>query len=337
MSAMRVLFIGGTGNLSMAATRLAVESGLELSILTRGSKAAELPPGVRSVIGDASYREALGKLVAHESFDAVVNWIAFTPEDVARDVAVFQGRVGQYVFISSASVYQKPPGSHVITESTPLGNPFWDYSRQKIAAEQALLRAHSERRFPVTIVRPSYSYGDTWIPTATGVDYTPVHRLRRGLELVVPGDGTSLWTMTHNSDLALGIVGLIGNAKAVGEAFHITSDEVLSWDQIYATIAAAVGAPPRLVHIPSDFIAKVDARRGASLLGDKAYSTVFDNSKIKQAVPEFAARVPFAEGIRRSVAWFDADPARQRIEANTSIEKILTVWRAAMSAAGFSS
>ena len=337
MSALRVLFIGGTGNLSMAASRLAVERGLELSILTRGSKAAELPRGVRSIVGDASDRGALEKLAAHEAFDAVVNWIAFTPEDVARDVAVFQGRVGQYVFISSASVYEKPPSHYLLTESTPLVNPFWDYSRQKIAAETALLRAHLERGFPVTIVRPSYSYGESWIPTATGVDYTPVYRLRRGLELVVPGDGTSLWTMTHNSDLAQGIIGLLGNAKAIGEAFHITSDEVLSWNQIYATIAEAVGAPLTLVHIPSDFIAKVDARRGASLLGDKAYSAVFDNSKIKRAVPDFVARVPFAEGIRRSVAWFDADPARQRIEANSSVEQILTVWRAAMSAAGFGS
>jgi len=334
---MRVLFIGGTGNLSMAATRLAAERGLELSILTRGSKAAELPGGVRSIVGDASDAELLGRLAASERFDAVVNWIAFTPEDVARDAAAFQDRVGQYVFISSASVYEKPPSRHLVTESTPLVNPFWDYSRQKIAAENALLRAHLERRFPVTIVRPSYTYGDTWIPSATGVDYTPVYRLRRGLELLVPGDGTSLWTLTHNSDLARGIVGLLGNPRAIGEAFHITSDEVLSWNQIYAAIAAAVGAPLTLVHIPSDFIAKIDARRGASLLGDKAYSTIFDNSKIKKAVPDFVASVPFAEGIRRSVAWFDAEPARQRIDANVSVEQILTVWRAAMAAAGFGS
>ncbi|HSB62446.1 MAG TPA: NAD-dependent epimerase/dehydratase family protein, partial [Vicinamibacteria bacterium] len=254
--------------------------------------------------------------------------------DVGRDVAAFRGRVGQYVFISSASAYRKPPPSYVVTEEAPLANPAWEYARKKIEAEDALRAAHREAGFPVTIVRPSYTYGETWIPTASGSDYTVVHRLRRGLEIVVPGDGTSLFVLTHASDFARGLVGLLGQPGAIGEAFHVTSDEVQTWEEIHRTIARVVGAEPRIVHVPSDFIARIDARRGASLLGDKAWSLVFDNSKLRRLVPGFRARVPFEEGVRASIAWFEADPARQRIEANDTVERVLAAWHRAMAAVG---
>ena len=324
---MRALFLGGTGNLSSACARLAVERGLRLTILTRGQRVAELPPEVEQVKGDATDAQLLAAL-ASRRFDVVVNFIAFDAEDVQRDVRAFSGRLSQYVFISSASVYEKPPRHYVVTEETPLANPYWDYARKKIAAEEALFEAHRAAGFPATIVRPCYTYGETWIPTTSGTDYTVAWRMRRGLEVVVPGDGTSLWTMTHASDLARGLLGLFGHAGAIGEAFHITSDEVLTWNQIHETIARVLGVEARIVHVPSDFIATIDARRGASLLGDKAWSLVFDNSKLRRLVPDFRARVPFEQGIRASIAWFDADPQRQRIEANETVERILGAWRA---------
>jgi len=328
---MKVLFLGGTGNLSTACAREAVAQGHALTVLTRGQQADRLPAEVERVRGDAADPTALEALAARR-FDAVVDFIAYGAEAVQRDIRAFGGRVGQYVFISSASVYEKPPRSHVVTEDTPLANPYWDYARQKIAAEDALREAQRAETFPVTIVRPSYTYGETWIPSASGSDYTVVWRVRRGLPVFVPGDGTSLWTLTHASDFARGLVGLLGQPGAIGEAFHITSDEVLTWNQIHETIAAALGVAPRLVHVPSDVIARIDARRGASLLGDKAWSLVFDTSKLRRVVPGYRARVPLAEGVRASIDWFEADPARQRIDANETVEKVLTAWRRAMAA-----
>lgn len=327
---MRVLFLGGTGNLSSACARLAVERGLQLTILTRGQRAAELPAEVEQVKGDATDPGVLAAL-ASRRFDVVVNFIAFDAEDVRRDVQAFSGRLSQYVFISSASVYEKPPRHYVVTEETPLANPYWDYARKKIAAEEALRGAHRAAGFPATIVRPCYTYGKTWIPTTSGTDYTVVWRMRRGLEVVVPGDGTSLWTMTHASDFARGLLGLFGQKGAIGEAFHITSDEVLTWNQIHETIARVLGVEARIVHVPSDVIATIEPRRGASLKGDKAWSLVFDNAKLRRLVPDFRARVSFEEGIRASIAWFEADPGRQRIEANETVEKILSAWRRAVS------
>lgn len=326
---MKVLLLGGTGNLSTACARLAVERGHELTILTRGQRTAEPPPGVEQVRGDATDPQLLAAL-ASRGFDVVVSFIAFDAEDVKRDVRAFTGRLTQYVFISSASVYEKPPRHYVVTEETPLANPYWDYARKKIAAEEALREAHRAAGFPATIVRPCYTYGEGWIPTTSGTDYTVVWRMRRGLEVVVPGDGTSLWTLTHASDFARGLLGLFGQQAAIGEAFHITSDEVLTWNQIHETIARVLSVPARIVHVPSDFIAAIDARRGASLLGDKAWSLVFDNAKLRRLVPDFRARVPFEEGIRASIVWFEADPKRQRIEANETVERILAAWRRAM-------
>jgi nucleoside-diphosphate-sugar epimerase len=258
------------------------------------------------------------KLLDREQFDAVVDWIAFTPAEIERDIRLFRGRTRQFVFISSASAYQKPVGHYLITESTPLANPYWQYSRDKIACEERLTRAYREEGFPITIVRPSHTYGDTQIPLAVNSwlkPYTAVNRLRQGKKLIVPGDGTSLWVVTHNSDFAVGLIGLLGHVQAIGHAFHITSDEVLTWNQITTIVAEAAGVEPAIIHIPADFVGACIADEVGGLTGDKSNSVVFDNTKIKRFVPEFGARVRFAEGIRRTISWFDADPARRVIDA----------------------
>jgi len=271
-------------------------------------------------------------------FDVVVDWIAFTPEQIERDLALFRGRTGQYIFISSASAYQKPAAHYLITESTPLGNPFWDYSRNKIACEERLLRAWREEGFPVTIVRPSLTYGETQVPLAVNSwakSFTAIDRMRRGKKVIVPGDGSSLWVITHNTDFAKGLVGLLGHEQAIGQAFHITTDEVMTWDQFYRIAGAAAGVEPRLLHIPSDFIAACIPEKLGSLTGDKAVSVVFDNSKIKRFVPEYRATVRFGEGIRRTIAWFDQDPARQEIDhaANAQWDKLIAVYEKGLSEA----
>jgi len=326
----KLLFLGGTGNLSTACAREAVAQGHALTVLTRGVNPDALPDPVERVRGDARDPPAL-RLLADRRFDAVVSFVAFDAEDVARDLAAFGDSVGQYVLISSASVYEKPPRSYRVTEETPLGNPFWEYARRKIAAEEELRRAIAGGRLSATIVRPAYTYGETWIPTTSGTDYTVVKRMREGREIVVPGDGTSLFTLTHASDLARGVLGLLGNEAALGEAFHITSDEVLSWNQVHETIGRVIGVEPRIVHVPSDFIARVAPRRGASLLGDKAWSLVFDNSKVRRVVPGFHPRIDLATGLAESIRWFEADPERQRTEAEETVERILEAWRRAMS------
>jgi len=264
----------------------------------------------------------------------VVDWIAYTPAHVERDLALFRRRTRQYIFISSASAYQKPPGYYLITESTPLANPFWQYSRDKIACEERLIKAYREEGFPVTIVRPSLTYGDTQVALAVNSwakSYTVIDRMRRGKKVIVPGDGTSLWVITHNSDFAKGLVGLLGHRQALGEAFHITSDEVMCWDQFYRLTAEAAGAEAQLVHVPSDFLAACMPEKLGSLVGDKAVSVVFDNTKIKRFVPGYCATVPFSEGIRRTIAWFDADPARRQIDtdANARYDKLIEAWERA--------
>ena len=324
---MRVLFVGGTGNISGAVSRLAVERGIDLVHLNRG-RHAEVT-GVRRVAADYADPKAVEVALGGERFDAVVNWIAFTPDQVERDLALFGPRTRQYVFISSASAYEKPPRSPFISESTPLKNPWWQYSRDKIACEEVLVRAFRERDFPMTIVRPSLTY-DTHLPIAIGGwgCATLIDRLRRGRPIIVHGDGTSLWTVTHAEDFAKGFLGLLGHPASIGEAFHITSDEVLTWNGIYEAIAQAAGAVPNVVHVPSDFIHRLDPEMGAGLLGDKAHSVLFDNSKVKRLVPEFVATIPFHAGIRRTIAWFDADPVRfvVRPEVNTAMDRILAAW-----------
>jgi nucleoside-diphosphate-sugar epimerase len=309
----RVLFIGGTGVISSASTRLAVERGLEVTVLNRGSSSTRpLPDGAELVQADvrdpASVREALGD----REFDAVVDWVAFTPEHVATDVELFTGRTDQYVFISSASAYQTPPERLPVTESTPLRNPFWQYSRDKIACEDLLVRAHRDSGFPATIVRPSHTYDRTLVPLDGG--WTAVERMRQGKEVVVHGDGTSLWTLTHHEDFARGFVPLLGHPRTLGEAFHITSDDVLTWNQVVRALATAAGVEPRVVHVPSDAIAAADPEWGAGLLGDKAHSMVFDTTKLRRVVPDFQATIPFEQGAREIVAWHDADPARRQVD-----------------------
>jgi nucleoside-diphosphate-sugar epimerase len=324
---MRVLFIGGSGNISGAVSRMALQRGIELVLLNRGQRTGV--PGVRTVIADYGDGQALAAALGAETFDSVVSWIAFTPDQVGRDVAFFADRTRQYVFISSASAYEKPPRSPFITESTPLRNPFWEYSRNKIACEDVLVRAYRERGFPMTIVRPSLTY-DTHLPIAIGGwgCATLLDRLRSGRRIIVHGDGTSLWTVTHAEDFGRGFLGLLGHPQAIGEAFHITSDQVLTWNQIYATIADALGVAADVVHIPSDFVHRVDPLIGAGLLGDKAHSVLFDNSKVKRLVPGFVATIPFHEGIRRTIAWFEADPGRWvvRPEVHAAMDRILAAW-----------
>jgi len=314
---MKVLFIGGTGLISSACTQLAVERGVELFLLNRGSR-PDVPPGAHQLVADIRDPEATARALAGQQFDAVVDWIAYTPDEIERAIALFRGRTRQYIFISSASAYQRPVGHYLITEDTPLANPFWDYSRNKLACEERLLRAYRDEGFPITIVRPSLTYGDSQVPLVINswqLPYTAVARMRQGKPLIVPGDGTSLWPITHNSDFAKGFVGLLGHQQAIGHAFHITTDEVLTWDQLYAATAAAAGVEAKLVHIASDFIAACLPDMAGSLLGDKVVSVVFDNSKIKRFVPGYSATTPFARGIERTIAWFDADPRRQQIDA----------------------
>ena len=325
---MRVLFIGGTGSISTAASELAVARGMELHLLNRGSRTANLP-GSHHITADIHHAVDVRAALEGLEFDVVVDWIAFTPEDIERDLALFGGRTRQFVFISSASVYEKPPVNYLITESTPLRNPYWEYSRGKIACEERLMRAHRDDGFPVTIVRPSLTY-DHNLPIAvgSGAGYTLADRLLSGRRIIVHGDGSSLWVVTHADDLALGLLGLFGHERALGEAFHITSHEVLTWNQIYTTVADALGVEPNIVHIPSDFIARVAPQWAGGLLGDKTWSAVFDNSKIKAFVPEFEAAISLREGIRRTLAWFVADSARMSVDeaVNAEMDHVLDVF-----------
>jgi nucleoside-diphosphate-sugar epimerase len=300
--AMKVLFLGGTGLISSACTELAIQRGMDLSILTRS-----------------------------KSFDVVVDWLAYTPADIERDLSLFTGRTGQFYFISSASAYQKPPAHYLISENTPLENPYWQYSRDKIACEELLMQAYSKSGFPVTIIRPSLTYGPSQLPLCVNSwehPYTIINRMRQGKKVIVPGDGTSLWVCTWNDDFAVGLLGLFGNPAAIGEAFHITSDEVLSWNQLFSQTFDSLGLSPSLVHIPADLLAAWDDAYTGTLIGDKINSVVFDNSKIKSFVPEFECKVSWAEGVKRTIAWFDADPGRQSIDHDAELkwDKIISTY-----------
>jgi len=315
MTALKVLFIGGSGQISSACSQRAVDLGIDLYVLNRGRTSIRpLPAEARRLEGDirdpSSARGAIGE---HE-FDAVVDFVAFTPAHVQADIDLFAGRTGQFVFISSASAYQKPVGRLPIVESTPLRNPIWPYSQAKIACEELLVRAYREDGFPATIVRPSHTYDQTNVPADGG--WTAIDRMRRGKEVVVHGDGTSLWTLTHHVDFAKAFVGLLGHPQAIGDSFHITSDEVLTWNQIHELLAAAAGVQPRIVHVTSDAIFAADEAWGRSLLGDKTHSVIFDNAKVRALVPDYVATIPFSQGAREIVAWHDEDPARQQVDAH---------------------
>ena len=327
---MRALFIGGTGNISGACSLLALSRGIDLSVLNRGKRSQSEMSEVTFIHADMNKPQEVKALLKEEHFDVVVNFIAYTPAEIERDIQLFSDKCDQYIFISSASAYQKPPGHPVITESTPLANPYWDYSRDKIACEDLLMKAHRERGFPVTIVRPSHTY-ETVIPVAIGSweDFTIVERMRKGGTVIIHGDGTSLWTITHSHDFAKGFVGLMGNIQSIGHSFHITSDELLNWNQIYQSVAEAAGVELKAVHISSDFICRIadgmdhEWMRG-NLLGDKASSAIFDNTKIKNFVPDYVATIPFREGIKKTIQWFDAHPERIRIdEGNNQLMDVI--------------
>ncbi|HEY3914417.1 MAG TPA: SDR family oxidoreductase [Verrucomicrobiae bacterium] len=325
---MKILFVGGTGFISTAVSRMGVAKGWDLYLLNRGLRHGN-PPGCKSLVANINDAEQVRAAMGETHFDVVVDWVAYTAEDIERDLALFRGRTNQFIFISSASAYQKPPAHYVITESTPLQNPYWEYSRNKIACEERLMRAFREENFPVTIVRPSLTY-DSQLPIALGGwgCYTLCDRLKRGLPIIIHGDGSSLWVVTHAEDFGRGFLALFGNPAALGHAFHITSDEVLTWNQIYGTIAEALGVEAQVVHIPSDFIVKVAPQLTGTLIGDKTWSAVFDNTKIKTWAPGFQCVIPFREGIRRTVAGFDADPSKRRVDdaVNREMDRILEAW-----------
>ncbi|WP_339706139.1 NAD-dependent epimerase/dehydratase family protein [uncultured Kriegella sp.] len=325
---MKVLFVGGTGNISMASSRLAITKGIDLYHLNRGKTKAILS-GVKTILGDITKPDTLTELKKHD-WDVVVNWIAFTAEDIERDISLFKGKTKQYIFISSASCYQTPLLYPVITESTPLHNTLWDYSNDKIKCENRLMKAYREEGFPITIVRPSLTY-DTVIPIAIGGFryYNTADRILKGQEIIVHGDGTSLWTVTHADDLAKGFVGLLGLTQAIGHAFHITSDEILSWNTIYKILAESLGREAKMVHIASDFICKIEPSYTGTLLADKGESVIFDNTKIKTFVPSFKATIPFAEGIKRTLRWLDDHPERKIIDSDEAkrIENILSAYK----------
>ena len=313
MSALTALFIGGNGIISSACSALAVSRGIDLTLLNRGTDSTRPPiEGARHIVGSSDDLPALGE------YDVVVNFRSFLPSAVEKDVATFAGRTGQYVYISSASAYQKPVARLPITESTPLRNDFWQYSRDKIASEDVLVAAYRNAGFPATIVRPSHTYDRTLIPTEGG--WTQLDRMLRGEPVVVHGDGTSLWTLTHNTDFAVAFVGLLGNPRAVGDTFQITSDEAQPWDAIYTQLADALGVTPDLVHVASDTIARTIPEWGPGLIGDKAHSVVFDNTKVKSVVPEYTAVTPFWKGAREIVEWHLASPSRQTVDAGLNAQ-----------------
>jgi nucleoside-diphosphate-sugar epimerase len=313
MSTPTVLFIGGTGVISSAASALAVERGFEVTLLNRGqSSLRPAAEGAEVLVADGRDPEAVRHAIRDRDFDVVVDVVAFTAGHVARDIETFSGRTGQFVFISSASAYQKPPLRLPIIESTPLRNPFWQYSRDKIECEDLLVSAYRETGFPVTIVRPSHTYDQTSIPLNGG--WTAMDRMRRGAPVVLHDHGSSLWVLTHTRDFAAGFVGLLGNNHAIGDTVQITSDEVLSWTQITGILADAAGAEPNIVHVTSDAIAAADPDMGAGHLGDRSHSMIFDNSKIKSLVPGFAATTSFAEGAREIIDWYDANPQHKVVD-----------------------
>ena len=311
---MKVLFIGGTGTISTAISALCIQQGWELYLLNRGNHPERMPAGAISLLADINRTEEVESTLRGMRFNVVADFIAFTPEQVERDVRLFSGITEQYLFISSASAYQKPLRSPWITESTPLHNPYWLYSRNKIACEEVLTRAYREQGFPITIIRPSHTYGDTGVPIALhGAmgSFSVVERIRQGKKVIVPGDGLSLWTLTHNTDFARAFCGLMGNGHAIGEAYQITGDESLTWNQIYDTVASALGVQAHLVHIATDALVACHGDWEGGLTGDKSNSVLFDNAKVKRAVPGFAATVRFDQGVRRTLDYLYTHPALQ--------------------------
>lgn len=324
----RILFIGGTGNISAECAALLHQRDREILILSRGRNA--VPPGYRAIQADRKDPVAMRAALKGVEPDVVLNFLGYDLPEVQADYELFNGVVGQYIFISSTVVYAKPPSLLPLTEDAPQGNPWWDYGRKKIACERWLLQRRQETGFPLTIVRPSHTYSNRWVPNAiSSGSYTFAARLEQGKPVFVHDDGENPWTLTSAADFAVGLAGLVGKPEAVGEAFHITSDEVLTWNQIYAEIAAAMGAKsPQIVKVPTDLICQVAPQMTGTLKGDKAHPGVFDNSKIKRFVPEFRCRTPFRQGVRESVRWLCAHPERQNLkpELDTLIENVIAAW-----------
>jgi len=313
MSSLRLLFLGGTGTISAACVRAAVTAGHDVTVLNRGSSDRALPDGVRRVTGDVRDAASLRDAVGSDRFDVVADFLSFVPQHVETVLSAVEGRTGQYIYISSASAYQKPPQALPVTESTPLRNPFWQYSRDKIACEDLLVGAYRERGLPITIVRPSHTYDERMIPTLG--KWTDIARMRAGRPVVIHGDGTSLWTITHATDFAVGFTGLLGAPAAIGEAFTITGTHAPTWNQIYGWLAEAAGvAEPVFVHVASDTIAAAEPDIGPTLIGDKAHSVVFDTAKIRGFAPDFRTTVTFDEGARRIIEYYDARPGLQQVD-----------------------
>jgi nucleoside-diphosphate-sugar epimerase len=315
VTALRVLFIGGSGIISSACSALAVDRGIDLYLLNRGAtQLRPVPDHVTVLQADIRNAESVAEALGGRDFDVVVNWVAFTVDHVEADLERFRDRIGHYIFISSASAYQTPPARIPITESTPLRNPYWQYSRDKIACEDRLIAAYRNEGFPATIVRPSHTYDKTAVPFYGG--WTVIDRMRRGKDVIVQGDGTSLWTLTHSDDFAKAFVPLLANSRALGEAFHITSDDVLTWNQITMILADAAGTEVKIVHVPSDAIAAADPHWGAALLGDSAHSLIFDNSKVRSVVPDYVATITLEQSVREIIAWHDEDGSRKRVDVD---------------------
>lgn len=312
---MKILMIGGTGTISMAITRRLAASGEEVYLLNRGNRSAELPEGVRTIVADINDEAKVLEAIGDMEFDAVCEFIGFVPAQLERDYRLFADKTKQYLYISSASAYHKPVRSYIINEGTTLANPYWEYSRNKIACEEYLMKMYRENGFPVTIIRPSHTYDDRSVPMGVHGDkgsWQVIKRMMEGKPVIIHGDGTSLWTMTYNEDFAIGFCGLIGNPHAIGEAFQITNDESLTWNQIYEAVANALGVKLNAYHVSSEFLAAVshyDFTGG--LIGDKACTVVFDNSKLKKAVPEFKATIRFEQGIKEVIDNILAHPEYQ--------------------------
>jgi nucleoside-diphosphate-sugar epimerase len=291
---------------------LCVENGIDLYLLNRGQTGRQILKDVKAFKADIHNSEQVKSVLKNETFDVVVDWIAYTPENVKNDFEIFKDKTSQYIFISSASAYQKPPSILPIKETEPLINPYWEYSKNKIFCEDYLLKKFRENEFPVTIVRPSHTYDRTKIALSGG--YTALNRMLKGKKVILHGDGTSLWTLTHHKDFAQGFIGLLGNEKSIGQSYHITSDEVLTWNQICEIFAETLGIQAQIVHVPSELIYRYDKEWGEGLLGDKAHCMIFDNTKIKQINPEFEAKISFREGAKEIIAWYDEDPSRKVID-----------------------
>ncbi|MGD8353423.1 MAG: NAD-dependent epimerase/dehydratase family protein [Pseudomonadota bacterium] len=327
---MRILFIGGTGIISSSCSAEIVRRGHELFHLNRGSHPELAPSDVITLKADIRNPKQVSRVVTGHYFDCVVNWVAFEPEHIRQDLELFWPLTRHYIFISSASVYIKPPPDWIITEETATGNPYWPYAQKKLACERLLLDRHREEGFPATIVRPSHTYNNGWVPTPIGSrDFTVAQRILEGRQIISPGDGQSLWTITHSDDFAVGFAGLLGDPDSAGEIFHITSDEARTWDSFYMILGEALGAEPKIVHIPSEVVYRISPSLGRGLLGDKGWSMVFDNSKISTFVPGFNTRITFAEGIRRSLNWLNEDPDRKVVDPkrDAEIDTVVKVWK----------